>query len=85
MSSLIERIAQEDPFAEQDARDGEALRRLREALPTGTFLSASFPDECRWLVEVLDGVHMGDLVQRGDGATIAEAADACRAALEAGR
>lgn len=76
---------------EQDARDGEALRRLREALP-----KAEYPDG--WVIELEDDPE--ESVRRrlvcvtvtdaenaeqafGSGATIAEAADAARGVLEA--
>lgn len=63
--------------AAQDLRDGEALRRLREALP----------EDCRLDVMWTSG---GQVVVTGSGpgvdqcntgATIAEAADKCREAL----
>jgi hypothetical protein len=80
----------------QDALDGAALRRLRVALPEagewdvkGDALSplvsvqvdwpvpADLPDGAYWWTE--HGQRMDSVF--GEGATIAEAADACREAL----
>lgn len=66
----------------QDARDGEALRLLREALPEGFDCEVTFMQGDVWEVSVYDGP---DVVAQFTEATIAAAADACRADLEATR
>jgi hypothetical protein len=71
--------------AEQDHRDGEALRRLREALPA----EATIGIEWKLLrfethghgEETASFIEVGTERAAGTGATIAEAADACREAL----
>jgi hypothetical protein len=67
----------------QDASDGAALRRLREALPGpehGVYRAdlSLFADQA-----IIEVVRFGDagITAHGMGATIAEAADACREAL----
>ena len=81
-------VAHEDCLDPDDARDGRALRLLREAVPTDTgqpFVQVFSPyldgSDDRWDVSVI-GDHT-DPSWRGTGSTLAEAADACRAALEA--
>jgi hypothetical protein len=69
-----------------DLRNGEALRRLREALPEGYKMQVH-PGifEPAWFVDVWAGPAL--LPEHGhhwigmSGATIAEAADKCREAL----
>lgn len=76
---LIVRIAQDDPHVEQDALDGQALRLLREAMPDGwTFFCTACAGDVHFRVWARGQAEMSI-----HGATIAEAADACRAALEA--
>ena len=64
----------------QDAKDGLALRLLMAALPEGWYYELHQPYAAGADVTVkdLDGLWV---VRRNSG-TIAEAADACRAALE---
>lgn len=66
----------------QDRLDGEALRRLRGALPEKDAFSMWSEFGGRWLVThyPYSGGHTIH-----DGPTIAAAADACREALEAQR
>lgn len=65
--------------AAADARDGEALRKLRAALPVGfrNVLLDEHPDG-PWRCMA---AGPADVVCVGLGATIAEAADKCRAAI----
>lgn len=63
----------------QDARDGEALRLLREARE-GCWPILS----CRDKPFVMYG-HGAAMLVKADGDTIADAADACREAIEATR
>jgi hypothetical protein len=72
-----------DPQTWADAEDGRALRELREALPEGWSGPAIYPKPLNagWHAEAFDD-RMDSLDGRhGEGHTIAEAADACRAAL----
>lgn len=80
-----------DPVLLQDIADGEALRRLREAVGTGWhpvtiwhwwpgMLAPDDSEEFKVEVKVRDRVF-----RRASGPTIAEAADACRLALEGQR
>ena len=65
----------------QDAKDGESVRLLREALPEHSFrfgLASAGRVRCY----VTAYLH-GDVVCDSFGTTLAEAADACRAAIEA--
>ena len=72
-------------YTVQDALDGAALRRLREALPYRIEASWRHDSAGRWEdhwwmrvdYEVKDGLDYVD----SDGATIAAAADKCREAL----
>ncbi len=66
----------------QDLKDGGDLRRLREALPEGCRLLVDGPwaDAGKWSVSVEDDELVVLVNKRG--ATIAEAADACTAALK---
>jgi len=68
---------------DQDAADGAALRRLREALPEGTYASVVMGDPgYRQPYGILLEMR-GRYTASWYGAdTIAEAADACREALE---
>ena len=67
---LAAKVLAADPTLAQDIADGQAMRQLREALPDG------------WQsVVILTPV----VLPIGPDATIAEAADACRKALEASR
>lgn len=85
VDATMERIWAADLTLEQDIADGQAIRLLREALPNEYLdfnvegvrtrgLNGEPPD---WDYEVLT-FNAG-----GYGPTIAEAADACRKALEA--
>ncbi len=65
----------------QDALDGAALRRLREALPEGAWFDVKSPIGTReWCVVVY---HSDDRMYEDwhCGGIVAEAADACREAL----
>lgn len=72
----------------QDALDGAALRELRDALPRGWTVTVewlpSFPSGHRlWYVRVDDVTWTDDVpLAKAAAATIAEAADKCREALE---
>lgn len=68
----------------QDARDGEALRLLREASPVGSYLVIE-SDTDGWSVSVRDGLLDILVASACDRPTIEAAADACRADLEATR
>jgi hypothetical protein len=83
-----------DAVLAQDIADGQALRLLREALPDGVVMRLEnlLPDTptepgCLWSMDMErdDGSdEVGPLFDvTFDSPTIAEAADACRAALEA--
>lgn len=67
----------------QDAKDGEALRLLREALNDG----GGYPIEVRWWTSPpqddwqLRVIRPRVFVNSGNHPTIAEAADACREAV----
>lgn len=65
----------------QDALDGAALRRLREALPNVSVAGLTMDDAGR--VQVVVNVRAPGRVARYDatGSTIAEAADKCREEL----
>lgn len=72
-------------MTEQDALDGAALRRLREALPEGwqLILEGPYPQSLSnkaWWVEPTPNVA-GQMEADYGGTTIAEAADKCREAL----
>ncbi len=71
----------------QDARDGEALARLRDALPEGFGeVRSLWDDEDGWAVWTLHedtDPDNPDAFGRGD--TLDAAADACREAIEATR
>lgn len=79
-----------DPTLAQDIADGQALRLLRDALPKGWDMTVrTFAS--RWCVEVWDPYYPPGrddppqpryLEIAGTAGTIAEAADACRKALE---
>ena len=76
----------EDPSLAQDIADGQALRLLREALERRAYNAMlTFRDGDIWYVDVTDpagpDVDSDSYVLTVDGATIAEAADACRSAL----
>lgn len=78
-----------DPHLAQDIADGEALRRLREADPEGdvtiTPLTGGGWGEDRFFVRSKSRTgHRRYRYLDGTAPTIAEAADACREALEAG-
>ena len=63
-----------------DALDGAALRRLREALPEGTHVAlVEWPEE--WNAGVMRDGSPPSPVVTATGPTIAEAADKCRKAL----
>jgi hypothetical protein len=72
----------------RDFRDGAALRRLREALPVASgkhaYVDAIWNGRPDASFVVVANVY-GDAPKgwRGNGATIAEAADKCREALDA--
>jgi len=73
--------------AEQDRRDGAALRRLREALPEGWVAIAGFgytePGTPEFEVDAWPHGRQAEQDWAiGHGATVAEAADKCREALE---
>lgn len=75
-----------------DARDGEALRLLREALPVqGWTLDVVWNHSTHrqtggWLAEAWEQRRPGNGGNSGDlRPTIADAADACRKAIEAAR
>ena len=75
-----------DDVVNQDAHDGAALRRLREALPDDTRIemwSMKWPTGMdAWSITVIgDGFDSPPIDVSGD--TIAEAADKCREALKA--
>jgi hypothetical protein len=71
----------------QDEKDGAALRRLREALPSHRILwvgihSDETASETKGpLVWAVAHGYLDEGEIRGSGATIAEAADKCREAL----
>ena len=69
--------------ADQDHRDGRALRRLREALPDGWSIKMGLnPLGPHWWVQVRRTWRPDDTPYLSrDGATIAGAADKCREAL----
>lgn len=77
-----------DEHLSQDIADGQALRLLREACETAQPYRAWFLAEWSYArsgdqhVEVRVEKHVGDGSTRFRGATIADAADACRKALE---
>jgi predicted RNase H-like HicB family nuclease len=77
-------ILDADPHLAQDIADGQALRLLREAKPYGFFLTIeeSYHDRGGWLVTAHEPEGVAS-AEQGEGTTIAEAADACRKALEA--
>lgn len=79
---LLMRVAMEDEQVEQDALDGEAMRRLITAVTAGELIEVSEDpeddDDLRFLVRVVVGGPYGK------GGTVSEAADACRHALEDG-
>lgn len=64
----------------QDARDGEALRLLREALGPDDTFDVSVTHKDPWVVEAWHLPSLRHLAKTTAG-TIAEAADACREAL----
>ena len=67
----------------QDMEDGRALRELREALPEACF-GEVFIAPKGYQVKVMRSPwhdEWDDVVVKGGYSTIAEAADACRAAL----
>lgn len=85
-------VALDDPSA-QDIEDGAALRRLREALPGSAVTVGpgwTQRDTGQFVMTVSVEKSEPSLTSRrrhftrawGEGPTIAEAADACRAALE---
>lgn len=80
-------ILRADPDLAQDIADGQALRLLREALPDGWEMSVDlYRDDLpgvQWKASAY-AARM-PVARAAYGATIAEAADACRKALEARR
>lgn len=72
-----------DPHLAQDIEDGEALRRLREALPevSNLIIEGCYPRRETWMVSLTLPLspHVGY-----HGPTIAEAADKAREALTGG-
>lgn len=84
VDARMERIWAADPDLDQDIADGQALRLLREALPDANhFVTVESPfDGFGWTVSV-DTIYHELSVVRAEADTIAEAADACRKALEA--
>lgn len=88
---VVMRLAMSDPDVERDAEDGRALRELREALgndhhgmsidviPEGRYRDG----RSRFRVTTWALLSSGKDPVKKFGATIAEAADACRKALEA--
>ena len=81
-------VALDDP-APQDIADGQALRLLREALPSDWVMYVRDWSGPRWCVEVWDPYRSSyppeppEPWRLEEADTIAEAADACRKALEA--
>jgi hypothetical protein len=75
-----------DPTLEQDIADGQALRLLREACDRAEPFRAWFHVEYAWAMDqhwtVRVERHLKDVQWDFIADTIAEAADACRAALE---
>lgn len=76
---------------EQDAADGEALRRLREALPDGAKVETSdwLPRGVRTWTVMTEWSYLPEgrvrrvwVRHHGFGPSIAAAADACREAIE---
>ncbi len=77
-------VAEHVPATEAE-RDGDAMRRLREAVPKGWVIDAQGPVHylhgvTEWEVEVCDPSHSH--CDRGFGATLDAAADRCRERLE---
>ena len=98
MDAVLAGLAQGFTVArKEDATDGEALRRLREALPEGWKFSELTRDffNAGWRVALMGPVtgercshgqnHERPRHASGTGPTIAAAADAAREAIEAGR
>lgn len=84
-TTCVVHILAVDPHLAQDIEDGAALRRLREALGEewgGPNVDGSFGGG--WRVQVWTGRGAGAVITE-KRSTIAEAADACREALEATR
>lgn len=79
-ADIARSILAADPTLAQDIEDGAALRRLREALQAGWWLSVD-GDDTGWRASAYPR-SMVAMVTVGRGTTIADAADACRAALE---
>lgn len=74
-----------DPHLAQDIEDGAALRRLREALPENTYFEVESPlDGFGWDITI-ESIYGGPSVAQAEGSTLAQAADACREAIEAQR
>ncbi len=74
----------QDALNTQDGRDGHAMIRLREAVPTGWTIDAQGPITYRygvvdWEVEVCDPSHAH--CDRASGSSLADAANRCREAL----
>jgi hypothetical protein len=68
----------------QAERDSYAMRQLREAVPEGWVVEASGPVRYRygavdWEVEACDPSH--SRCDRGNGSSLADAADRCRKVL----
>lgn len=70
-----------DPHLAQDIEDGAALRRLREALGPAETFDVSVTRRDPWIVEAWDLPSLRHLCKTS-GATVAEAADKVREALE---
>ena len=94
LAHYITTLLTADPDLAQDIADGEALRRLREALPEGWRMEVRvnpFRRDPLFVVACAIGPSRGRgraaLFESGHSMTgsIAAAADACRVALEASR
>ena len=76
-----------DATLAQDIEDGRAIRELRAALPEGWAAGVVWDpflrDGCEAEVFVSDGTGPGGISRKASAPTIAEAVDACRAALAA--